>query len=699
MSFIELKNISKCYSLSKKESFYALKDISISLPRNGFISILGKSGSGKSTLLNILGRLDKPSSGTFLFNSKNINNLSRKEKKLFYKEYVGFIFQQYHLIEDQTVLYNVMLPMLINGKSIEQSKTEAKELLTKLGFDEELINKKVFDISGGEKQRTAIVRALINSPKLLLCDEPTGALDSKNGIEVMELLKRASKYRLVIMVSHNKEFVQEYSDRIITLKDGKLVNDETLHEIKEIAPPIVNQPSLRSKITWIDQLAKSNIKRRKKKNIVSIISLSFSLVSSILIFGFSSSSNSAISNYMKKRLDYGSSLVSKEQTNRVEGTAISLIKQTRPAQKEMDNCLKNFENLKYFNNYDTLFSGLTIAYKDESFDTILYKPVYRFNTDYIDKNLIIEGTISNDSINQIIINKQCYELLLKYNDFSISKSEINISSNCLSSYMTYDSENTILRDTFSLSINCKIQAVVDEANFLTEPTIYYSYYSLDKYLSTYLLNNMSDYFHEDISWKYRISTVSSNDELSSYSYRLFINDINQVSDLKKTFEEGGLSLSNNGLLIENSLVDLISASTIGMEAFLVIAILGTVLIMGIISYSSYSEDIHRSAVLSSLGAKREEIISLYLYENTYVGLLALGISLILSPILIIGINYIVKTFTGINKIIAFPWTWLLSFEGSFIFLLVVFTLFIILLATVVPILVGKRISIVEELQS
>ena len=219
MPLIRLNNVSRYYKIDK-EKFYALRNFTYDFPNKGLISICGKSGSGKSTLLNIIGLLDKPNEGLFDFNNEDTRFWKEKRINRYRNKEIGIVFQKYNLLEEETALYNIYFPMLINGQSVKKSKEKAYTYALKFGFNKEFLNKKVKQLSGGEKQRIAILRSIINDPKMLLCDEPTGALDQMNSIIVMDLLKEISKKILVIMVSHNMDVVKKYSDEVIALKDG-----------------------------------------------------------------------------------------------------------------------------------------------------------------------------------------------------------------------------------------------------------------------------------------------------------------------------------------------------------------------------------------------------------------------------------------------------------------------------------------------
>ena len=212
---LQLKRITKNY-LSGDNEVKALKGIDLEFRESEFVSILGQSGCGKTTLLNIIGGLDRYTSGDLVINGKSTKEFKDKDWDTYRNHSVGFVFQSYNLIPHQTVLANVELALTISGVGKEERRKRAIDALTKVGLGDQ-INKKPNQMSGGQMQRVAIARALVNDPDILLADEPTGALDSVTSVQVMEILKEISKDRLIIMVTHNPELAEKYSSRIIKL--------------------------------------------------------------------------------------------------------------------------------------------------------------------------------------------------------------------------------------------------------------------------------------------------------------------------------------------------------------------------------------------------------------------------------------------------------------------------------------------------
>lgn len=220
---LSLKNIVKDYPIGD-DTVHALRSVDIDFRENEFVAILGQSGCGKTTLLNIIGGLDKYTSGDLIINGRSTKEYKDRDWDTYRNYSIGFVFQSYNLIPHQTVLSNVELALTLSGVSKSQRRERAVEALKKVGLGDQL-NKKPNQMSGGQMQRVAIARALVNDPDILLADEPTGALDSETSVAIMEILREISKDKLIIMVTHNPELAEKYASRIIRLLDGKVISD------------------------------------------------------------------------------------------------------------------------------------------------------------------------------------------------------------------------------------------------------------------------------------------------------------------------------------------------------------------------------------------------------------------------------------------------------------------------------------------
>ncbi len=219
---LELKDIWKVYDLGKIK-LEVLKGVSFYIKKKDFVIVIGPSGSGKSTLLNMMSCLDVPTKGQVFLDGKDVSSFSEDELAIVRGEKIGFVFQQFNLLQHLTAVQNVVLPTLFRGTSFQEKTEKAKEILSSVGLSDRL-NHKPSELSGGEKQRVAISRALINDPEVIVADEPTGNVDSKTGIHIMELLENLNKNegRTVVVVTHDTE-LEKFSNKIIKIKDGELI--------------------------------------------------------------------------------------------------------------------------------------------------------------------------------------------------------------------------------------------------------------------------------------------------------------------------------------------------------------------------------------------------------------------------------------------------------------------------------------------
>ena len=285
---LEIKKITKVY---QTEGFKqkALDNVSVNFREHEFASILGPSGSGKTTFLNIIGGLDQYSSGDLIINEVSTKNFSDRDWDSYRNHRVGFVFQSYNLITHQSILKNVELALTLSGCSKDERKKRAFQALKDVGLEKH-VNKKPNQLSGGQMQRVAIARALVNNPDIILADEPTGALDSKTSEQVMEILKKISKDKLIIMVTHNGDLAEKYSNRIIRILDGKITNDSnplTDEEVKEAKNKEKKFKKTSMKFLTALQLSFNNLLTKKGRTILTSFAGSIGIIGIALILAIS----------------------------------------------------------------------------------------------------------------------------------------------------------------------------------------------------------------------------------------------------------------------------------------------------------------------------------------------------------------------------------------------------------------------------
>lgn len=297
---LKLKNIKKSY---KTGDFVqkALDNVSITFRKSEFVSVLGASGSGKTTLLNVVGGLDNYDSGDLIINGKSTKNFKDRNWDAYRNVCVGFVFQNYNLIGHISVLANVEMSLTLSGVNLKTRRKKAKEALKKVGLLDHA-NKRPNQLSGGQMQRVAIARALVNDPDIILADEPTGALDSKTSVQIMDLIKEISKDKLVIMVTHNADLASRYSSRIVELKDGKIVSDSNpINEKDDLSKKFNIKKTAMGFLTAL-KLSLNNIYTKKGRTFLTAFASSIGIIGIALILSISNGFDKQIDNYESSTL-------------------------------------------------------------------------------------------------------------------------------------------------------------------------------------------------------------------------------------------------------------------------------------------------------------------------------------------------------------------------------------------------------------
>lgn len=309
---LTLKDITKIYKTGDFEQ-KALDKVNISFRENEFVSILGRSGGGKTTLLNIIGGLDKYTSGDLLIDGKSTKNFKDSDWDYYRNVSVGFIFQSYNLISHQNILSNVELALTLSGVKKEDRKKRAIEALDKVGLKDH-IYKNPAELSGGQMQRVAIARALVNNPEIVLADEPTGALDTNTSKQIMELLKEIAKDRLVIMVTHNPELAEKYSTRIVKIRDGQILDDSDPYDVNENVENFKTK-KLSLRLSQALNLSFNNLLTKKARTILTAFAGSIGIIGIALVISISNGANDFIEESQKNALKSYPIQIQKESLN------------------------------------------------------------------------------------------------------------------------------------------------------------------------------------------------------------------------------------------------------------------------------------------------------------------------------------------------------------------------------------------------
>lgn len=296
---LELKDIRKTYHAGGIET-KALDGVSVAFRDREFVAILGTSGSGKTTCLNVIGGLDHYDSGDLLLKGKSTKSFKEKDWDAYRNNSVGFVFQSYNLISHLSIISNVEMGMTLSGVSGEEKKRRAIEVLEKVGLKDH-IHKKPNQLSGGQMQRVAIARALANDPEILLCDEPTGALDSATSVQIMDLIKEVAKDRLVIMVTHNPELAEQYADRIIRFADGHIIDDSNPYEEVSSDQKFALKKTSMSFLTALN-LSANNLRTKKGRTFLTAFASSIGIIGIAVILSLSTGFQKQVDDFQSDAL-------------------------------------------------------------------------------------------------------------------------------------------------------------------------------------------------------------------------------------------------------------------------------------------------------------------------------------------------------------------------------------------------------------
>lgn len=398
---LELKKIKKSYKTGEFVQ-HALKGISLKFRKSEFVAILGPSGSGKTTLLNIVGGLDRYDEGDLIINEKSTKRFKDKDWDAYRNNCIGFIFQSYNLISHIDILSNVEMGMTLSGISSKKRRKKAIEVLKKVGLKDHM-HKKPNQLSGGQMQRVAIARALANDPDIILADEPTGALDSKTSVQIMNLIQEIAKDKLVIMVTHNPELASEYASRVIEMKDGELVSDSNpLKESEESEKKVIIRKTSMNFLTAL-HLSLNNIKTKKGRTILTAFASSIGIIGISLILSLSNGFDKQIDSFEVNTLSAMPIIISKQSMNLDEETMEKM-------QNDMSSSTEDYPDISYVipteNEQEkyTHVNKITKDYMDyledmPSKDVIGINYIYAANVNFLQKINGKVKRIATDNLN------------------------------------------------------------------------------------------------------------------------------------------------------------------------------------------------------------------------------------------------------------------------------------------------------------
>lgn len=625
-----LKGISKKYNGSKKE---VLKNINLVFDSKGLVTILGSSGCGKSTLLNIIGLIDKPTSGSIYFNGKDITYIRGRELDYYHHHHIGFIYQNYNLINSLNVENNINL--------LQNNELDVLKILSIEKYKKVIVKK----LSGGEQQRVSIGRAIVNNPSILLCDEPTGALDSKTGDSIMKILKRISKKKLVIMVTHDEKLANLYSDRIIRLKDGEIIDDTCVLSIKNETPTYY-KGKFKIKFSKILKIVLNNIKIKYKRNILMILAFSIGLLALSCVLGISNGFTRSLDNAEKNSLSEYPIYISETSTDALEelDEIFESSKRSEDYIYSIKTINKNIIDNKLLNLIDTVDA----KYKVYNFITKDNNIITNVSNNYLDNVKLLKGkkeikdnealimldynnTIDANQLRMFNLNKDKYSLAELLN----KKIKINNQKYKIVGIIK-NTEDSVMSDNSGIIINKQIGIP----------------YSISIY-------------PKDYSNKEKIISI-----LKNKTDVKFTDYANSIKSLSKTIMNG-----ISTILITFSLISLI-VSTI---------------MISIVTMISIMERTKEIGIYKSLGASNKYIKEIFILENILISLVSATLSIIIEFAISMPINKLIYELTDLSNVMVL--------SNNNILIIYILSIIFSLIGSIIPLNRINKVNIADTLKN
>lgn len=708
---LRLINVCKSYKFGKNREVI-LDNINIDFKKNELVFILGKSGSGKSTLLNIIGGLIDIDSGKVMLDDRDISCFNNKMFCNYRNSMVGFIFQNYHLVEYMSVIDNIKL-----GMTVKSNSGDIENILRKLGIYSKrrsLVNK----LSGGEKQRVAIARAIINNPDIILCDEPTGALDSSNGDKIMRILKDISKNKLVIVVSHDKELAFRYGDRIINIDDGKVdyYPQVDCGRFRDIG---------KNKISFFNvfKMSIKNLLLKKGRTFFTSLAVSIGLICMMLVLCLSKSFNDDIDNLEREIVSsFPISIYNGEYeiigSNKISSNS-KIIRKNRDDYIHVNKInnsyidyVKKIDGVNYINyEYDISMPIISDRYKfiDNGYMKIVnndfiidnYDILYGDNINGI--NDILLKVDSNNNVDSNILDMFNIDSDIEYSD--LVGRELRVILNDLYYVKNgdyYYVDNDLEKLYKNSDIVLRIVGIVREKEIVDDN----SYIFYDNGLIDYVIgkNRDSEIVRSQIDSDYNVLGLDMDRyELLSYlgydslpiGMNIYVSNIDNKDMVVSMLDK--YNIDNDKLIYVDTMKDaidilknIINIISVILIIFSFICIIISSLMIFILTNNRVIERVREIGILRSLGARNKDISRLFNIENFIIGLISSCIGLFVIYILVEPINSLMYGLLDINGIF--------KIDIFLIIISIVFNIFVILLSGYIPAFVASRRDIIDCLK-
>ncbi len=703
MALFELKKVTKSFGASKAKTL-VLNEINVSFPARGLVVIHGTSGSGKSTLLNLLCGLDTPTAGTVLLAGLPLEKQTSKERSKIRRSLMGRVFQHYELLNDLDALTNVMMPLFLQGESESVARKRGEELLKTYGL-EACSKKRVEMLSGGEKQRLAVIRSIIHHPSVLFADEPTGALDHENAQIIAEMLFDYSQKALVIVVTHDDHLFKPYASAVYCLNDGTLGVEKATDDPLDGSDFF--KPSKRKvgRPFWPSILAKNHFLQRKKIHAVSLLAAGMAWASCLLTIGFAYGVGPSIVEASKHFFDFGTASISKVTKTPVDGSPLTLMQSSRPSIPEMAQLSGRFETMRFEVDLSPLLASTQGRIGASEITAFSFCPIRSFSFSTNQKNLLFDGSFpKEDNFEEVIINR---EMQQKINEMEPSihlfTTPLLLSGQGSFEVMDPNNPRSSVTETFSFSRSMRITAVIEETSFLNEPRIFYSHHAASEYLDAMEASLFSGIVGKLTSWLDLLQDASVHDVLSAYHYLVFIQDESSIEKLfvlsqKENTGSVNYDISSHAFSHREALTSIAFVLRIALIFFVLISLIGSMFILGISGYSSFISKLKESAILLSMGATYQEICSVFHNESMFVGFFSSVVGILLSLPAQSLLNRFFQNNLGIGHPLAIPFVQFLGLPLLLVFLVLLLSLGLSLMATGFPIALFHQSNLVACLR-
>ncbi|HZG59620.1 MAG TPA: ATP-binding cassette domain-containing protein [Anoxybacillus sp.] len=643
---ISLKNIKKYYKLNN-EKVEVLKGINLTLYPGQMTYLLGESGCGKSTLLNIIGGIDTSDEGEYLFDGLNVNEFNEKQWAYFRREKIGFVFQSFNLVSHLTALENVEMSMILQGKSKEQRRKRALELLNMVGLGNRA-NYLPNQLSGGQKQRVAIARALANDPDIILADEPTGALDSENSIQIMEILKKIARQgKIVLVVTHSHE-LSKFADRIVRMKDGVIIDvEEQTSNINVKQNVNVNKENTIKKgkglnLSTTIKLSIRNIKNKKWRNILTAIGASIGIFGLAIITFLGNGVKDKLSSSIDEAAAKSSLNVANEEFNILTEKDLNKLSK-----------LHNVQDIYPYNPFQISIkaeNGNKTTSSAESLVPKKHQSIYG-------KNYVVKGTFPNEQNDEVILPERIAKKLFKNPEQAIGKN-VSIVAQLMS-----------LKDVYpTVEANAKVTGLSKSESIPLLDTVGISY---------------------GLSKKIMKETIGNSN--GALSFTIIPSSLNSIDTLKKNIKQMGYKAQTDEES-KNEINEYVSLASIALGMLSGISLIVSSIMIGIVLYVGVLERTREIGILKAIGAFRSDIRRVFVTEGMIIGTIG-GILGVLGSI-IVGktSNYVIETVMNKHNLDIF------QFNLTQMVFLIIFSGLLGVLASFIPANKAAKQNAVEALR-